>query len=309
MYTADHFRGTAARRRRLLALFLIGACTVLPASISSAQTLDRIAQTKRIKLGVVSGQPPFAFRDAGGKYGGYAVDLCTIVANEIGKRASAPPIEYVETSLTDAFDAVATGKVDLLCGAVTASLSRRETVDFSEPIFATGTTALLRVNAPLIFQEFFSGERQTLPPRSLEMTPFAVLRLGVRDDTTTETALREAVKKQGYKAEILVFPAHSEGLAALEGGKIDAYFADRALLVDLQAKARRPSDFVIGKRLFTREPYAIALRRGDADFRLLIDRALSRFYATPEFLTLLSRYFGTDAADVRVQVRALSIGE
>jgi len=291
-------------------LFLVGACIVLPrATSSSAQTLDRIAETKRIKIAVVSAQPPFAYRDETGKYAGYAVDLCNIVTQEIGRRATSPSVEYVETSLADAFDTVAAGRADMLCGAVTATLTRRETVDFSKPIFITGATALLRAGAPPIFREFFSGERQVLPPRSLELTPFAVLRLGVRDDTTTETALRDAVKKQGYKADISIFSTHSDGFAALESGKIDAYFADRALLADLQVKARRPSDYVLGKRLFTREPYAIALRRGDSDFRLLIDRALSRFYATPEFLTQLSRYFGSGAADIQGQVRALSIGE
>ena len=308
MDTADRFSGTT-RVRQLLTVFLVGACIVLPRSTLSAQTLDRIAETKRIKIAVVSAQPPFAYRDGTGKYAGYAVDLCNIVAQEIGRRATAPAVEYVETSLSDAFDAVAAGRADMLCGAVTATLARRETVDFSEPIFMTGATALLRAGAPFIFREFFSGERQVLPPRSLELTPFAVLRLGVRDDTTTETALRDAVKRQGYKAHISVFSTHSDGFAALERGKIDAYFADRALLADLQAKARRPSDYVLGKRLFTREPYAIALHRGDSDFRLLIDRALSRFYATPEFLTLLSQYFGSGSADIQGQVRALSIGE
>ena len=307
--TADDPRqGAAARIWRLLALCAVIACIALSASPLAAQTLQRIADAKRIKIGVVSGQPPFADRDEAGKYTGYAVDLCGVVAREVGKSAAAPSVEYVETALADGLDTVAAGKVDLLCGAVTATLSRREIVDFSEPIFLTGAAGLLRVSAPLVFREFFSGEREIFPPRSLELTPFAVFRLGVRDNTTTETALREAVTQQRYKAEIVAFPTHSDGLDALERGKLEAYFADRALLAALQAKARRPSDLMVGKRLFTREPYAIALRRGDADFRLLIDRALSQFYATPEFLTLLSRYFGTEAADIQGQVRALSTG-
>ena len=51
---------------------------------------------------------------------------------------------FVETTLAQAFDAVADDQIDLLCGAITVTIGRRETVDFSEPIFMTGMSGLLR---------------------------------------------------------------------------------------------------------------------------------------------------------------------
>jgi ABC-type amino acid transport substrate-binding protein len=202
---------------------------------------------------------------------------------------------------------VARDDMDLLCGAITATLQRREKVDFSEPFFMTGMTALLRVSGSQDLRELFSGGRETSPPRSRELTPFAVPRIGVRAGTTTEAILRGALQNGGYKAEIIDFPGHAEGLSAMESGAIDAYFADRGLLIGLMTSAKDPSKLVVGSRLLSREPYGIALKRGDADFRLLVDRALSRVYQTQQFGGLLSKYFGSEAPVVAAQLFVLSL--
>ena len=45
-------------------------------------------------------------------------------------------------------------------------------------------------------------------------------------------------------------------------------------------------------RLFTYEPLALALPRGDEDFRLLVDRALSAIYRSGEIGDLYAGWFG-----------------
>jgi putrescine:ornithine antiporter len=45
-------------------------------------------------------------------------------------------------------------------------------------------------------------------------------------------------------------------------------------------------------RLFTYEPLAIGVRRGDDDFRLLVDQTLSRLYRSPELAKLYAPWFG-----------------
>ncbi len=42
-----------------------------------------------------------------------------------------------------------------------------------------------------------------------------------------------------------------------------------------------PKNLLIAKDYLTREPYALALARGDDDFRLLVDRTLARLYRSP----------------------------
>jgi len=293
--------------RRLVAVAWL--CLAALTDAAGAQTLDRIAAQKEVRIGFIADQAPFSSGGSDGVPVGYAIDICGVVLQAIDRRVEGVKPSYVETSLADAFSAVASGQIDMLCGAVTATLKRRETVDFSEPIFLTGTAALFGAHAPRDLRELFLGDREISGPRSPELQPYQTLRIGVRLGTTTESALREAVVQGGYRAQIFGFASHGEGLAALESRDIDAYFADRALLAELLRRARDPSRLVIGTRLFTREPYSIAIQRGDSDFRLLIDRALSQFYSRPEFSALLARYFGAEAAGMRAQVLLSSIPE
>jgi hypothetical protein len=51
------------------------------------------------------------------------------------------------------------------------------------------------------------------------------------------------------------------------------------------------------------------MARGDSDLRLLVDRVLSAFYATPDFPLLLGTYFGTQAAEFQSQIKAASMPE
>ena len=51
-------------------------------------------------------------------------------------------------------------------------------------------------------------------------------------------------------------------------------------------------DFVLLDRLFTHEPLALAVPRGDEDFRLLVDRTLGQAYGTNGFHTLYTKWFG-----------------
>jgi ABC-type amino acid transport substrate-binding protein len=290
---------------RLAALVL--AWSVALSHVAAAQTLDRIAATKIVRIGFIADQAPFASKGADGAPVGYAIEICGRVVDELGRRVPGLKPEYVQTALTDAFEAVAAGRIDLLCGAVTTTLGRREMVDFSEPIFVTGASALLRSDAPRDLREFFLSERTISPPRSPELRPFAISSIGVRSGTTTDKALRAAILREGYKIAVVGFPTHLDGLTALESREIDAYFADRALLIGLLEKARDPAGLLVGTRLLTREPYGIALQRGDADLRLLVDKALTDFYATPEFAGLLTEYFGEAASAMQVQIRALAV--
>jgi ABC-type amino acid transport substrate-binding protein len=276
---------------------------------AEAQTLERIAATKTVRIGFVANQAPFASKDSNGAPAGYAIEICGKVVSAINQKLGGAQAVYVETSLADAFEAVASDKVDLLCGAVTITLGRRAIVDFSAPFFLTGASAALRADSPRDLRELFLAERTISPPRSPTLRPFAASRVGVRADTTTEAVLRRAVLDGGYETEVLRYANHADGMAALASREIDAYFADRALLLGAIDHARNTADFVLASRLFTTEQYGIAMKRGDSDLRLLVDRSLSEFYATPEFADLLAGYFGNEASSLRKQIQTYAIPE
>ena len=261
-----------------LMLVMIGVLMLagrMLAGQAAADTLDDIAASKILHIGFIDDQAPFAAKEADGIVSGYAIDLCNRIAVSLRQQIPDLQVVEVETNLTDAFHDIITRKIDLLCGAVTDTLSRRELVDFSQAIFVTGMSALLRKDSPADVRDFMLAEPQVSPPRSPMMRAFASHIFGVRAGSTTAEKLREAIRKLGVNASVIDYETHEAGLTALRKREIDAYFADRGLLIGLLQKHPEDTDLLLADRWFTHEPYAIGLSRGDVDFRLLVDRALT----------------------------------
>jgi polar amino acid transport system substrate-binding protein/glutamate/aspartate transport system substrate-binding protein len=288
-------------RRLVLAGIILGISAY---TAVAAQTLDLIAQKGTIRIGYIGDEEPFSSKKKDGTPTGYAIDLCGKIADAVGSKVANLKRDYVETTLADGFDAVKSGQIDLLCGALTINLARRQSVDFSQPIFLTGASALLRKDSPDYLMVLFLDKMPTQV--SAKQAP-ATSAIGVRADTTTDATLREALGPDIPKTRIATFPTHQDGLNALEDHKIDAYFADRALLFDLASHARKPSTLVIGNRLFTHEPYGIALRQDDSAFRLLVDQTLTATYQSDDFDKLLSNYFGEEGPILRREIMMQSI--
>ena len=257
-----------------LAAFL-AAALILPGGAEAA-TLDKIRDSGTLKLGVREDAAPFSSIGQNGKPAGYTVSLCEAVADVIreGPGLGDLAIEFVTVSAQDRFDALAEGRIDLLCGATTITLKRREAVDFSLKTFVTGASVLYRAGGPASFSEL-SGQK-----------------VGVRAGTTTDDGLKRALGEAGIEAEVVPVASHQAGREALERGDIAAYFADRAILVMLALQSENPEILVISKRFFSFEPYALALRHGDSAFRLTVDRALASIYRSPGIRQIYQAHFG-----------------
>ena len=245
--------------RTALAALLIAAFAAAPAR---AQTIERLKQDKRIRLAVRDDAPPFSFKGADGKPAGFMVDLCEAVAGRLADQLNIPDLKvaYVTVTAGDRFDAIADGKADLLCEPTSETLSRREKVDFSLPTFVDGASLLVKGDGPADF------------------AALAGKKVGVLAGTTTEKSLRETLKQANIAADVVAVPTHDEGVKQLESGAISAYFADRAILAWLASKAPASSGLRVATQYFSLEPYALALKRGDSNFRLAVDKALSEIY-------------------------------
>lgn len=248
---------------RLLLKVALFAVSVLAPSMAAAEgTLDRIKQNGLIRLGVREDAAPFSFRTDQGGIAGYSVELCVAVAQHIKQELQLADLQaqLVTVTAADRFDAVAEGKIDLLCEATSATLSRRAKVDFSLPTYIDGASVLVRPDGP----DSFSG--------------LAGHRIGVLHGTTTEASLGEALEKEGIAAELVAVGTHDEGLADLKAGKVDAYFADRTILQFMLFADSELAGYKLADKYFTYEPYAIALPLGDTAYRIAVDRALSKIY-------------------------------
>jgi ABC-type amino acid transport substrate-binding protein len=266
---------------RLLVAFAVAALIAAAGAANrpaGAGTLDKLRQDTTLRIAYRNDAPPFSFLDSTGKPSGFIVDLCRVVARELASelKLSELKIVYVPVTAADRLDAVEKDRADLLCEPTSATLSRREEVDFSIPTFIDGAGMLASGNTPHDYREL------------------AGRNIGVLAGTTTEKTLHNSLEAAGVAADVIPATTHAEGLAMLDDGKISAYFADRSILMSLINSSKDPSRLFLGQFYLTLEPYALAMAKGDEDFRLAVDRALSHIYRSGEIATIFARTFGAN---------------
>lgn len=261
--------------RALLAAILL--VTFLSPSLSAQEltgTLQQIKSNGKIKIGYRPDQPPMSFQEKDGKPSGYSIDICKLIVDEVKNKISGEVvIEYVPVTAEERFKALSDNRIDILCGATTKTLSRGELVDFTQLTFVTGAAFM------------------TLKGTNL-MNDFNGKKIGVVKGTTTYAALQELFEDPEIKAEIVLVDSTTDGINAMEKGKIDAIAADQVVLIGLALKSGNPENFSILPNLISYEPFALAVRRNDADFRLVADRVISNLYRTKQIIPIYNKWFG-----------------
>jgi ABC-type amino acid transport substrate-binding protein len=246
------------------------------AGTASAGRLDRVGEDKSIRIAYRDDAPPFSYKDKIGEPVGFMLDLCREVAKKLADQLhlTSLNVTYVPVTAAGRFEAIQGQKADLLCEPTSATLSRREAVDFSIPTFVDGASLMIRADGPH------------------DLKAMAGHKIGVLGGTTTEEALRNSLKLAGITAEIIPAKTHAEGLAMLDDLKVSAYFGDRSILVSLIRDSKAPNKLMLAENYLSVEPYALALPHGDEDFRLAVDRALSHIYRSGEIGAIFKRTFG-----------------
>jgi len=244
---------------------------------ASAATLDRIKENGVVRIAYRVDAAPYSYKSAIGEPSGYTVDLCRAVTASLKGQLGLQnlSIEYVPVTAENRFETIQNGRADMLCGATTATLSRRALIDFSLPVFVDGASVMFRATGPRNFEDL-AGHK-----------------IGVRAGTTTEEALGITLEDLALNAQVVAVSDHDDGLRKLEANEISAYFADQAILIFLLNKSEAPKELRVSKRFFTYEPYAVGLALGDGAFRLAVDRALSRIYRAGAIKPIFTKNFGT----------------
>jgi polar amino acid transport system substrate-binding protein/glutamate/aspartate transport system substrate-binding protein len=257
----------------VLAGFVLGEN--IASAASGQSVIERIRATGEITLGVRRDARPHSYLDAAGNPAGYTVEVCADVVGRLRAQLGLTQLRmrFEPVDATDRFQAVADGRVDLLCGAATITLTRRGIVDFSIPTFADGASVL------------------TLKGASEDFAALDGKRIGVRAGTTTEQALGASLRRFGMKAELRPVTDHAEGLRAVETGAIDAYFGDQSILFALLEASAIKDQLVVAGNTLTLELHGLALPLGDHRFRLEVDRALSQLYQTGRMAEIFETVF------------------
>lgn len=264
---------------RFVTLFLIaGVFTTQADAQELTGTLKRIADTGEFRIGYVPDAPPMSYDGDDGHPTGYSIALCRNIANEVKTAVGLDDIKLIYVPLIlpeDRINAVVNHTIDIECGATTVTLSRREQVDFTLMTFITGGAVLS-----------LTGNSINSVADLTEKT-VAVIR-----GTTTHAAIRNYITNNDFKITLRIITTHDEGIELLNAGKVDGYASDRTMLVGQVVRSEDRSRYSMSRDVFSFEPYALMLARGDTDFRLVADRALANLYSTARIRRLYHDWFG-----------------
>jgi ABC-type amino acid transport substrate-binding protein len=263
---------------RFATLILLGLlCTFAVSAAEQGGTLGKIRKSGVITMGYVEGSAPFSFRGEAGQPHGYSVALCREIASGIRAQLKLKTLEtrWVALTIQNRLEAVKKKQVDIECSTTTWTLTRQMDVDFSLITFVDGGSILARAESEAGRISDFGGKR-----------------IAVITGTTTDKVLRETLARRSIKAEVVNVTTREAGLKLLESRKVDGFASDRIVLIGLVLSTQTKGAYKLLDEDFSIEPYALAIPRGDVDFRIAVNRVLARLYRSGDIQKVYEQWLG-----------------
>ena len=253
----------------LLSIFLLG---ILVAPVAAEPTLEKIKHSGVFTIGVRNASPPFSFINKQNERAGFSNDLGMLVHKNIEKKLGKTiKLEMKETSPNTRIPLLTSMAVDLVTETMTDTRARRESVDFSLTYFVTGAQFIVKKGSPIKGGGDITGKR-----------------IGTQQGSTNERVLREKYPQ----AVLVTFPDQAGAFMALQQGKLDSYCNDGIQLWGLKYKSANPDQWEVVGDYISYEPYGMAMRKNDSDFRQVVDVALMESIEGGEYFKLYDKWFG-----------------
>lgn len=198
--------------------------------------LDNIIKKDNIVVGIKTDTYPFGYIDNKGHFAGYDASLGRIIAR--GILGSDKKVKFVPVTSSDRMMKLYSGEVDMLISTMSITPKRQEIMDFSNPYHIAGQAVLVKKGSPVKSIRDLSGKT-------------AIIVFG----STSEQSLRSSIPN----LKVIGYKTYQDALKSLKDGKADAIVSDDTILLGMQL--RDDSVQLLPKR-YTKEPYAVAFRKG-----------------------------------------------
>jgi general L-amino acid transport system substrate-binding protein len=240
---------------------------------AAGTTLDAIMKRGVVRCGVAPDTPGFSTVDAQGVRRGFDVDMCRAIAAAMF--GDADKVKFVPTTTRTRFTALRSGEVDVLSRMTSWSLKRNSALALSFPAIT-----------------FYDGTGFVVP-RKLAITSARQLdgaRVCLQPNTTTEQVVSEYFRHNGMKFTAVVIEQASDMAAAYLAGRCDTYANDRSSLAAIRARSGDPENHLVLPELISKEPLAVAVRKGDEEWADIVRWAI--------FATIEAEELGVTSANV-----------
>ncbi|MDB4213608.1 amino acid ABC transporter substrate-binding protein [Octadecabacter sp.] len=229
----------------------LGALTVagLAAGAGFAGTLDDVKARGTLNCGVTTGLTGFAVPDANGVWGGFDVGICRAVAAAVLGDPMA--VEFVTTTGSTRFTALASGEIDLLARNTTWTFSRDVDLKFT----------FVGVN-------YYDGQG-FMVPRDLGVSSAKDLdgaTVCIQTGTTTELNLADYFRTNNISYEPVPIETNAEAQQQYLAGACDVYTTDASGLAATRATFEAPGDHVLLPEIISKEPLGPLVRHGDDEW-------------------------------------------
>jgi polar amino acid transport system substrate-binding protein len=247
-------------------VMLAGAQEKRPAS----KTWQRIQAQGSFTVSLDPDNLPYSCRE--GKLNGFEFELAQALGKQLGLTAR---VQWLRTANETSLGTLLDGKCDLVMGLPIDPRLRDDDepaagrIVYTRPYYRTGYLIFVRKNGPRI-------------KKLDELKGDASSRLGTQAGTMADFVL----KQRGYQRKL--FGTQESALKALAAGQIDyAYLWSNAVWV---VRDQESMEIVQPYELEDWRDMALAVRRGDDDFRKHLDDALTQLVQQKVVEKVLSRY-------------------
>jgi glutamate/aspartate transport system substrate-binding protein len=263
---------------RLIPFMLAATLFAVPAMAADLTgTLQKIKETGTITLGFRESSVPFSYLDDQQKPVGYAMDICYKIVDAVKQDLKLPDlkVQLVPVLSSNRIPLMANGTIDLECGSTTNNAERQKQVAFTNTHFLTASRFVSKKSAHLDSIDALRGKT-------------VVSTAG----TTNIVQLNEANTARKLGITVVAAKDHAEAFLMVETDRAVAFVMDDVILSSLVAASKDPSAYVVSDDAFSAaEPYGIMLRRDDAPFKAVVDKATSDLYLSPEGKAIYAKWF------------------
>jgi glutamate/aspartate transport system substrate-binding protein len=259
----------------LTAAALLALCA-LPALAQESGTLKKVADAGSISMGIRESSYPLSYLDEKQQPIGYHIDICHRIVDAVKARLKLPAlrIQYQPVTSQNRIPLVTNGTVDIECGSTTNNEARKKQVDFAPTTFVTNVRMAVKKSSGI----------QSLG--QLGSKPVATT-----TGTTSVQLMRAHEKGKGIDFKEVYGKDHADSFLMLETDRAVAFVMDDNLLAGLIATSKAPANYAIVGEVLSIEPIAIMLRRGDPEFKKLVDDTVKGLMKSGEINKLYARWF------------------
>ncbi|CAB3967185.1 MULTISPECIES: glutamate/aspartate ABC transporter substrate-binding protein [Burkholderia] len=239
-------------------------------------TLKKIKDTGVIALGHRESSIPFSYYDQNQQVVGYSREFQLKVVDAVKKKLNLPNLQVKNIPVTsqNRIPLVQNGTVDIECGSTTNNAERQQQASFSDTIFVIGTRLMTKKDSGV--KDFADLKGKTVVTTA---------------GTTSERLLRKMNNDKQLGMNIISAKDHGDSFNTLESGRAVAFMMDDALLAGERAKAKQPAEWVIVGTPQSEEAYGCMMRKGDADFKKVVDDAISQVEKSGEAAKIYAKWF------------------